>query len=128
MPTLPAEYLSLIEVFVPLFSNVVWQHAQLLLVGAILTPGQRTVAAALRLTGLNAERHFQTYHRLLNRAAWSSWAVSRELLKLLVQTFAGLGPILVGIDDTIERRRGAPLKAKGTLRVVIPSGRATAIL
>jgi hypothetical protein len=64
---------------VPLFSNLVWQHAQVSLVGTILTPGQRTVAAALRIMGLNAERQFQTYHRVLNRAAWSSWAVSREL-------------------------------------------------
>lgn len=113
MPTLPNDYLRLIQVFAPLFSKLVWQHAQVLLVGTILTPGQRTVAAVLRIMGLNAERHFQTYHRVLNRAAWSSWAVSRELLKVLVQTFAALGPIIVGVDDTIERRRGAPIKAKG---------------
>jgi hypothetical protein len=116
MPTLPNEYLSLIRVFAPLFSNLVWQHAQVLVIGAILTPGQRTVAAALRMVGLSTERHFQTYHRVLNRAAWSSWAVSRELLKLLVQTFAALGPIVVGVDDTIERRRGAKIKAKGIYR------------
>jgi hypothetical protein len=116
MPTLPNEYLSLIRVFAPLFSNLVWQHARVLVIGAILTPGQRTVAAALRMVGLSTERHFQTYHRVLNRAAWSSWAVSRELLKLLVQTFAALGPIVVGVDDTIERRRGAKIKAKGIYR------------
>jgi hypothetical protein len=116
MPTLPSEYLNLIQVFVPLFSNLVWQHAQVLLMGAILTPGQRTVAAALRIMGLSAETHFQTYHRVLNRAAWSSWAVSRELLKLLVPAFAALGPIIVGVDDTIERRRGAKIKAKGIYR------------
>ncbi len=116
MPTLPNEYLKPIRVFVPLFSNLVWQHAQVLLVGTILTPGQRTVAAALRIMGLNAERQFQTYHRVLNRAAWSSWAVSRELLKWLVQTFAALGPILVGLDDTIERRRGAKIRATGISR------------
>ena len=98
MPTLPDEYLKLFQVFVPLFSNLVWQHALVLLAGAILTPGQRTVAAALRMVGLDAERQFQTYHRVLNRATWSSWAVSRELLKVLVQTFAALGPIIVGID------------------------------
>ena len=116
MPTLPDEYLKLFQVFVPLFSNLVWQHALVLLAGAILTPGQRTVAAALRMVGLDAERQFQTYHRVLNRATWSSWAVSRELLKVLVQTFAALGPIIVGIDDTIERRRGAKIKAKGIYR------------
>jgi hypothetical protein len=116
MPTLPADYLNLIQVFAPLFSNLVWQHAQVLLLGAILTPGPRTVSAVLRIMGLSTEKHFQTYHRVLNRAAWSSWAVSRELLQVLVQTFAALGPIIVGVDDTIERRRGAQIKANGIYR------------
>jgi hypothetical protein len=116
MPTLPCDYLSLIQVFAPLFSNLVWQHAQVLLVGAILTPGQRTVTAALRIVGLSCEQHFATYHRVLNRAAWSSWEVSRVLLGLLIQTFATTGRVIVGLDDTIERRRGAKIKAKGIYR------------
>jgi hypothetical protein len=116
MPTLPSDYLSVIGAFAPLFSNLVWQHAQVLLLGAILTPGPRTVAAVLRIVGLSAERHFQTYHRVLNRAAWSSWAVSRVLLGLLIQTFAATGRVIVGLDDTIERRRGAKIKAKGIYR------------
>jgi hypothetical protein len=116
MPTLSSDYLSVIGAFAPLFSNLVWQHAQVLLRGAILTPGSRTVAAALRIVGLSAERHFQTYHRVLNRAIWSSWAVSRVLLGLLIQTFAATGRVVVGLDDTIERRRGAKIKAKGIYR------------
>lgn len=116
MPTLPKNYLSALCLFVPYFSNLVWQHAQVLLVGALLAPGQRTVTAALRIVGLSAERHFQTYHRVLNWAVWSSWALSQVLLKILVQTFAPRGPVLVGIDDTIERRRGAQIKAKGIYR------------
>jgi DDE superfamily endonuclease len=76
----------------------------------------RTVTAVLRIMGRSDERQFQTYHRVLNRAAWSSWALSRTLLKLLVQTFVPSGPIICGLDDTIEHRRGAKIKAKGTLR------------
>jgi hypothetical protein len=116
MPTLPTDYRNLIQEFAPYFSNLVWQHAQVLLLGAILAPGQRTVAAILRMVGLNAERHFQTYHRVLNRAVWSSWALSRALLELLVKTFAATGPIIAGIDDSIERRRGGKIKAKGIYR------------
>jgi hypothetical protein len=123
MPTLPSNYLSLIQVFVPLFSNVVWQHAQVLLVGAILAPGQRTVTAALRIMGLSAEKHFQTYHRVLNRASWSSWQVSRRLLALVVKTFAAVGPIVFGFDDTIERRRGLKIKARGLYRDPVRSSR-----
>lgn len=116
MPTLPSDYFNVIRVFAPYFSNLVWQRAQVLLVGAILAPGQRTVAAALRIVGLSAERQFQTYHRVLNRAAWSSWALSRVLLGVLIQTFAAVGPVVVGLDDTVERRRGAKIKAKGIYR------------
>jgi len=116
MPTLPTDYLSLIREFAPYFSNLVWQRAQVLLLGAILAPGQRTVTAVLRIVGLSAERRFEAYHRVLNRAVWSSWALSRVLLRKLVQTFAATGPIIVGLDDTIERRRGAKIKAKGIYR------------
>lgn len=116
MPTLPAEYLSILAVFAPLFSNCLWTHVQVLVVGAILTPGQRTVTAILRIMGLSHERHFQTYHRVLNRAVWSCWEVSRVLLQVLVRTFAASGPVIIGIDDTIERRWGAQIKARGIYR------------
>src|SRR5574341_1465863 len=116
MPTLPTDYLSIFALFAPLFSNGVWAHVQVLVVGAILTPAQRTVTAVLRIMGLGDAPHFQTYHRVLNRAVWSSWEVSRGLLLLLVQTFAACGPIVVGLDDTIERRWGVKIKARGIYR------------
>lgn len=116
MPTLPADYLSIVALFAPLFSKCLWAHIQVLVVGAIVTPGQRTVTAVLRIMGLSAEPHFQTYHRVLNRAVWSSWEVSRVLLLLLVQTFAPRGPLIVGVDDTIERRWGVKIKARGIYR------------
>ena len=84
--------------------------------GAILSPGKRTVTAALRVMGLSAERHFQNYHRVLSRATWSSLAVSRVLLGLLVTTFAATGVLIVGIDDIIERRWGPKIKARGIYR------------
>lgn len=116
MLTLPAALLPLIVEFAPLFSKPVWQHAQVLLVGALLAVGQRTVTAALRLMGLAEEKHFQNYHRVLNRARWSALAASRRLLRLLVETFAPQGVLVCGLDATIERRRGAQIKAKGIYR------------
>src|SRR5258708_16232735 len=113
MPTVPKAHDNLIQIFAPHFSNMVWQHAQVLLIGAILVPGTRTVTAALRIMGLSSERQFQTYHRVLNRAAWSSWALSRTLLLLLVKTFVPKGPIICGIDATIERRPRAKINPKG---------------
>jgi hypothetical protein len=66
--------------------------------------------------GLSREKHFQNYHRVLNRAVWSSLEASRILLGLLISAFAICGPIILGLDDTIERRRGAKIKAKGIYR------------
>jgi hypothetical protein len=116
MPTLPAEYITILTTFAPIFSRRVWLQVQVLLLGAILALGQRTVTAILRIMGLSAEKHFQNYHRVLNRAIWSSWEASQVLLGLLVTTFAAWGPVVMGLDDTIERRRGAKIKAKGIYR------------
>lgn len=116
MLTLPSEYTTILTSFTRLFSKRVWQHAQILLIGAILTPAQRTVAAVLRIMGLETETHFQTYHRVLNRDRWSSLEVSNLLLAWLIKTFVPTGPVFLGLDDTIERRRGAKIAAKGIYR------------
>jgi hypothetical protein len=116
MLTLPSEYTTILRTFVPVFSQRIWQKVQALVMGAILTPGERTVASTLRILGLEADRNFQNYHRVLNRAVWSSLELSRLLLSLLVSAFALFGPVVMGLDDTIERRRGAKIKAKGIYR------------
>lgn len=113
---MPNHYISLLALFAVHFDSRVWPQAQLLLTGTILARGQRTVCAALRVMGLSDERHFQNYHRVLNRAVWSSRALSQTLLLLLVGVFAPTGPIVIGGDETIERRRGEQIKAKGIYR------------
>jgi hypothetical protein len=87
-----------------------------LLAGAVLTPGRRTVASALRVMGLATVASFPNYHRVLNRNAWSSRDLARRLLILLVRAGVPAGPIILGLDDTLERRRGAKIKAKGIYR------------
>ena len=116
MLTLHAEYITILEAFARLFSKRIWEHARILFIGGILSPAERTVTAALRVMGLSGEKHFQNYHRVLNRAVWSSLEASHILLGLLISTFASSGPIIMGLDDTIERRRGAKIKAKGIYR------------
>jgi DDE superfamily endonuclease len=113
MLNLPAELTAFLAPFAPLFTPSVWYHAQILLVGAILAPGQRTVTAVLSVMGLRQSRHFQNYQRVLNRARWSSRAISQHLLEILLTVFAPSGPILLGLDDTVERRRGKKIAAKG---------------
>jgi hypothetical protein len=116
MPHLPARFVGIIIAFAPLFVHRSWKHAQVLLIGALLAPGQRTVASLLRIAGLSRERHFVNYHRVLSRAAWCPRAGARILLGLLVDTFVPDGPMVIAIDDTIERRRGRRIKAKGIYR------------
>ena len=72
MSPLPEAIKLVLAPFAPLFSHRVWRHAQILLLGAMLTPGARTVTAVLRAMGLAVERHFTNYHRVLNRATWSA--------------------------------------------------------
>jgi hypothetical protein len=111
MYTLPTRFAPFILSFAPLFRQRTWRSAQTLLVGAILAPGRRTVASVLRILGLGHERHFCNYHRVLSRAAWSARAASRILLGLLVRTFVPTGPIVLALDDTLERRRGRRIAA-----------------
>jgi DDE superfamily endonuclease len=114
--SLPPLFASVLSVFGPLFSRRVWLQAQVLLLGAILAPGKRTVTSCLRIMGLGGESHFVNYHRVLSRARWSGRAASRLLLGLLVRRFVPTGPLVLGIDDTIERRRGKRIPAKGIYR------------
>jgi hypothetical protein len=115
--TLPATMIRLLAPFAPLFSKRVWQHAQVLLLGTILAPGKRTVASALRAMGLDQEKRFHRYHRVLSQASWSSLKVGRVLFGLVVKAFVPEGdPLVVGIDETLERRYGKKIKAKGVYR------------
>jgi DDE superfamily endonuclease len=116
MLAVPVTLTRLIVKFAPVFSKRVWEHVQVLVVGALLAPGKRTVTAVLRVMGLSQERHFQNYHRVLNRARWSSLATARVLLEMVVGTFASTGAVVIGIDETLERRRGQKIKAKGIYR------------
>jgi hypothetical protein len=115
--TLPEEMIRALAPFAPLFSKRLWRHVQVLLAGAILAPGARTVSSALRAMGLEQEKRFHRYHRVLSRARWSSLEASRVLLRLLVETFVPEGdPLVVGIDETLERRYGRKITARGVYR------------
>ncbi len=115
MLCLPSHFAPVILSFAPLFFQRSWRHAEVLLLGAILAPGKRTVTSLLRISGLARERRFVNYHRVLNRTAWSPRAASRLLLGLLIAAFASTRPVVLGID-TIERRRGKRISAKGIYR------------
>jgi hypothetical protein len=123
MLSLPDEMIAVLQPFAPVFRKRVWERALVLVVGALLVPGQRTVASVLRVMGLSQDGHFQNYHRVLNRDQWASRALSLILQRLLLDAFVpATAPVVVGIDEHIERRRGAKIAAKGIYRDGAPSG------
>jgi DDE superfamily endonuclease len=122
MPPLPDEIIVVLAPFAPLFSHRVWLHAQVLLLGAILAPGARTVTAALQVMGMARERHFTNYHRVLNRAIWSARHGSQILLGILLTLLVPPeATVVLGADDTIERRSGRKITAKGCYRDAVRS-------
>jgi hypothetical protein len=102
--------------FQSLFCRPTWRNALVLILGAVLAPGRRTVTAALSVLGLREAATFTNFHRVLNRNRWSSRTAARRLLDLLLEAFVADGPVVIGIDETIERRWGSKIKARGIYR------------
>jgi hypothetical protein len=121
---LPERFLFRLVGFADLFTRPTWSNVLVLLAGVILAPGRRTVSTALRILGRERDPDFCTFHRILNRAAWSSRAVARQLLIVLVNALAPPdAPIVIGLDDTIERRWGAKISARGIYRDPVRSSK-----
>lgn len=121
MTPLPEAIIAVIAAFAPLFSQPVWNHVQVLLTGAVLCQGSRTVAAVLRVMGLGQERRFARYHRVLSRARWSSLQAAKILLGLLVRLLPAHWVPIIGVDETVERRQGEKIRAKGCYRDAVRS-------
>src|ERR1700738_1809675 len=121
---LPACLLSRLASLSQQFTRPTWQNVLLLVAGAILAPGKRTVTAALRILGREQENDFPIYHGVLSRAVWSSRAVAGWVLRPLVPTFVGAdATVVIGIDDTIERRWGHKISARGIYRDPVRSSK-----
>ena len=122
-PHVPEPLAAWMGPFMTGLTRPTWRHALVLVAGAILAPGRRTVAAVLRVVGLGRAPTFTNYHRVLNRNRWSGRAAAGRLLHLLLAAFAPEGPVVIGVDETIERRWGARIKARGIYRDPVRSSR-----
>lgn len=116
MSNLPDEFIVLILQYAGMFSKPVFEHVKLMVSGAILAPGKRTVSSVLQIMGMRQEKRFHKYHRVLSHARWSALRGSRLVLTQLLESFLPLGPVVVGIDETIERRWGGRIKKRGIYR------------
>lgn len=119
-PPLLAGWLS---AFRHCFTAPVWAHVLVLVAGAVLAPGKRTVSQVLRVMGLAERPGFGRYHEVLSRARWNGRAVARTLLAQVLDTFLPAGEVVIGVDDTVERRWGPKIKARGIYRDPVRSSR-----
>jgi hypothetical protein len=122
MPILSSEILQLLCVFTPAMTAPTFRNLQVLMAGAILAPGRRTVASALRAVGLEGSANFGNYHRFFSRAHWCSLTLSRLLLALLIRSFVPAGAALrLVLDDSVERRQGKQVQWRGLFRDAVRS-------
>jgi DDE superfamily endonuclease len=109
--------IEVLVVFRPLFTAPTWRKLMTLLTGTLLAKGPRTVTAGLRASGNAQAMNWSLFHQVLNRARWSSLAVSRQLLLLIVETFVPAGACVdLVIDETLERRWGSKISKRGHYR------------
>lgn len=113
---LPGEFSGVILPFQELFSKRVFAHVKVSVTGAIPAPGKRTVSSVLRIMGLSEEKRFHKYHRVLSLVEWSALAAARVLLLLLPACFLPAGEVIIGIDETLERRWGKMIRQRGIYR------------
>ncbi len=123
IPLIPPVLIGWLAAFQPYFTAPTWRHVLVLVAGAALAPGKRTVTQVLRVMGLAEHGGFARYHEVLNRARWDARALARQLLLHLLDRLLPSGPVVIGIDDTIERRWGAKIKARGIYRDPVRSSK-----
>jgi hypothetical protein len=122
MPSLPPAIIAVFLPFTSIFSKTkTWNKGILLLTGALLCHGGRTVCGALRILGMKGEKRFDKYHRVLSRDKWDPLKGAKILLGMLVGDYND--PVVIAIDEHIERRKGSKIKAKGCYRDAVRSSK-----
>jgi hypothetical protein len=118
---LTAEIITILAAFASQFTRPTWKNIQTLFIGAILCRGARRVTSILRVMGLENEKNYSKYHRILSHAHVDGLALSKILLGLLIAVLPPSWPILIAVDETLERRKGKKIKAKGIYRDAVRS-------
>jgi hypothetical protein len=124
---LTTEILAVLGAFASEFSRPTWKNIQVLLIGVLLCRGPRRVSSVLRVMGLASIRNFSKYHRVLSRAEWNGLNLAKIVFGLLVKLLPESWPILIAVDETLERRRGRKIKAKGLYRDGVRSSQSNVV-
>ena len=122
MPTPPSAILAVLQPFATVFlQKRVFRKALTLFIGCVLCTGGVTICAALRALGLITDGAYGRFHRLLNRDRWNMLIASKTLLQMILKAFPST-ILTFSVDDTIERRRGKKIRAKGIFKDPVGTG------
>lgn len=124
---IPAEIALVISSFSTQFTKPTRENIKILLIGAILCRGPRRITAILRVMGLARQSGFSKYHRVLSTAKFNSIKISGILLSMLIALLPEDCPIMIVVDETLERRKGKKIKAKGYYRDALRSSESTLV-
>lgn len=122
-----SEILAVLSHFSSEFSRPTLKNIQILLVGAILCRGPRRISSILRVMGRASEGNFSKYHHVLSRAKWDGLMLAKIMLGLLIRLLPASWPVLIAVDETLERRRGKKIKAKGLYRDAVASSQSNVV-
>jgi hypothetical protein len=125
---LTTEIISVLSAFSCCFTKPTWKNIQILFIGAILCRGSRQITKILRVMGLSQEKNFSRYHNVLSRSRWCGLSLSKILLGLLISIIPNNYPIIIAADETLERRQGKKIKAKGAYRDAVLSSKAKVVI
>jgi hypothetical protein len=116
MLTLPEFARPVLGSFAPVFYHPTYQRFLVLLLGAILTTGRRTVSNLLRTAAGLAHGDASSFHRVLSKRRWSTLALARILARFILDHWVPEGPVFLAGDDTVDEHRGAKVYGKGCHR------------
>lgn len=122
------EIIPVLTAFASHFTRPTWKNLQMMFMGAVLCKGARRVTSILRVMGLAHEKNFSKYHRVLSHARWNGLALSKILLGLLIKALPASWPIVIAVDETLERRQGKRITAKGVYRDAVRSSQSKIVL
>ncbi len=113
MICLPAVAEPLLMSFSIAFTQPTFQRSLVLLVGAIVAKGARTISNLLWNVGDLAEGDPSDYHRVFSRAPWSLWKLGQVLAIAVIKLAADDDWIRVVVDCTVAEHKGKKVYGKG---------------
>ena len=113
---LPDFAVPVLSMFQPAFSTPTYHRFLVLVLGALLTTGRRTITNILRTVRHQAQGHVSSYHRVFSQRRWSAWALARMLITFLLDHVVPPGPVLLAGDDTVTEHPGPHVFGKGRHR------------